>query len=111
VAILKLDLASSVSNRLRVAFKETPECIANVLHQVKAISDLHSIRGANIRAFPVDIAAISADDFNAIVLLQPFRHRIRITKWATAFKVANQRAVPQPLAECPVIHADGARTT
>jgi hypothetical protein len=66
---------------------------------VKAISDLHSIRGANIRAFPVDIAAISADDFNAIVLLQPFRHRIRITigkqiQWATAFKVANQSAVP-----------------
>ena len=90
------------------------ERIDQVLHEVKAISDLDSVRCAGAGALSIDLSTVASDDFDARVRLQPVGER-----FAAAFcqqidglmslQIDQDRAIRLAFVFGPVIYAQYSR--
>ena len=90
------------------------ERFGQVLQQVEAVRDLHRPRRAAAGALGVGAGAVAGDHVDAGVLAQPSRERARLAVGqqrhrTTPVEVHQHGAVGVPLAQRPVIDAQGGR--
>src|ERR1700677_457926 len=106
---------ASLRNRRLIATKLPLDDLAEVLQQMKAVSDLPRLRRALARTLRVEARTIAADHLHARVILKPIGRGRRRTIWQhvnhlTALEVNDDRAVVRTLPPRPVIdtrHTDG----
>jgi len=90
------------------------DTFAQILQQMKAISDLSGLRRSLPNALCVETAAVAADDFDFRMLLDPIR---RLSGGAgfedvcndRTLKIDNDRSVIKPFAPAPIINRDRAQ--
>ena len=90
------------------------DAFAQVLQQMKAISDLSSLRRSLPNALCVKTAAVAADDLDFRMLLDPIRSLLGGAGFEhvcndPTFKIDNNRSVIKTFAPAPIINRDRAQ--